>query len=40
MKEYNSIPRFFDDQTLHGEQMVAFNKLDGQNRNARCLNNC
>lgn len=31
MKEYNSIPRFFDDQTLHGEQVVAFNKLDGQN---------
>lgn len=31
MKEYNSIPRFFDDQTLHSEQVVAFNKLDGQN---------
>jgi hypothetical protein len=34
MKEYNSIPRFFDDQTLHGEQVVAFNK------NVRDLNNC
>lgn len=31
MKEYNSIPRFFDDGTLRGEQVVAFNKLDGQN---------
>lgn len=31
MKEYGSIPRFFDDGTLHGEQVVAFNKLDGQN---------
>ena len=31
MKEYHSIPKFFDDQTLHGEQVVAFNKLDGQN---------
>jgi hypothetical protein len=35
MKEYNSIPRFFDDQTLHGEQVVAFNKLDGQNFRAK-----
>ena len=31
MKEYGSIPRFFDDGTLRGEQVVAFNKLDGQN---------
>jgi hypothetical protein len=31
MKEYNSIPRFWDDGTLKGEQIVAFNKLDGQN---------
>ena len=31
MKEYNSIPRFFDNGMLHGEQVVAFNKLDGQN---------
>ena len=31
MKEYGSIPRFFDDGTLKGEQVVAFNKLDGQN---------
>ena len=35
MKEYNSIPRFFDDGTLKGEQVVAFNKLDGQNFRAR-----
>lgn len=31
MKEYNSIPNYRDDKTLHGEQVVAFNKLDGQN---------
>ena len=31
MKEYNSIPRLADDGTLKGEQIVAFNKLDGQN---------
>lgn len=31
MKEYNSIPRLLDDGTLRGEQVVAFNKLDGQN---------
>ena len=31
MKEYNSIKKFCDDETLHGEQVVAFNKLDGQN---------
>jgi len=31
MKEYNSIPKFFDDRTLQGEQVFAFNKLDGQN---------
>lgn len=31
MKEYNSIPRYLDDSTLHGEYVVAFNKLDGQN---------
>ena len=31
MKEYNSIPRLADDGTLKGEQVVAFNKLDGQN---------
>jgi hypothetical protein len=31
MKEYTSIPRFADDGTLHGESVVAFNKLDGQN---------
>ena len=37
MKEYNSIPRFFDDGTLHGEQVVAFNKLDGQNFRARYM---
>lgn len=26
MKEYNSIPRFFDDQTLHGEQDANFSE--------------
>ena len=31
MKEYASIPRLLDDGTLKGEQVVAFNKLDGQN---------
>ena len=31
MKEYGSIPRLLDDGTLKGEQVVAFNKLDGQN---------
>lgn len=31
MKEYNSIPRYLDDASLHGEYVVAFNKLDGQN---------
>ena len=31
MKEYLSIPHYRDDKTLHGEQVVAFNKLDGQN---------
>lgn len=31
MKEYNSIPKLADDGTLKGEQVVAFNKLDGQN---------
>jgi hypothetical protein len=31
MKEYNSIPRLLDDGSLKGEQVVAFNKLDGQN---------
>lgn len=31
MKEYNSIPRLLDDGTLKGEQVVAFNKIDGQN---------
>jgi hypothetical protein len=31
MKEYNSIPKLLDDGTLRGEQVVAFNKLDGQN---------
>lgn len=27
MKEYGSIPKFLDDMTLKGEQVVAFNKL-------------
>lgn len=31
MKEYNSILRFKDDQTLLGDDVYAFNKLDGQN---------
>lgn len=35
MKEYWSIPRFADDGTLHGDYVVAFNKLDGQNFRAR-----
>lgn len=31
MKQYNSILRFKDDQSLLGEEVYAFNKLDGQN---------
>lgn len=31
MKHYNSIPRIQDDDTLKGEEIWAFNKLDGQN---------
>lgn len=31
MKHYNSIPRLDDDGTLKGEEIWAFNKLDGQN---------
>ena len=31
MKHYNSIPRIQDDGTLKGEEIWAFNKLDGQN---------
>ena len=31
MKHYNSIPRIQDDGTLMGEEIWAFNKLDGQN---------
>ena len=31
MKHYNSIPRVQDDGTLMGEEIWAFNKLDGQN---------
>lgn len=31
MKEYDSIPRVQDDGTLLGEDVWAFNKLDGQN---------
>lgn len=31
MKHYNSIPRIQDDGTLRGEEIWAFNKLDGQN---------
>lgn len=31
MKEYNSIPKFIENKGLLGEQVVAFNKLDGQN---------
>lgn len=35
MKEYNSIPRFIDDKSLLGQQVYAFNKLDGQNFRAK-----
>lgn len=31
MKHYNTIPRLNDDGTLKGEEIWAFNKLDGQN---------
>ena len=31
MKHYNSIPRLDDDGTLKGDEIWAFNKLDGQN---------
>lgn len=31
MKHYNTIPRLDDDGTLKGEEIWAFNKLDGQN---------
>ena len=31
MKHYNSIPRLEDDGTLLGEEIWAFNKIDGQN---------
>lgn len=31
MKHYMSIPRFKDDKSLLGEDVFAFNKLDGQN---------
>lgn len=31
MKHYNSIPRIQDDGTLKGDEVWAFNKLDGQN---------
>ncbi|MBP5722993.1 MAG: hypothetical protein J6X18_05405 [Bacteroidales bacterium] len=31
MKHYISIPRFKDDKSLLGEDVFAFNKLDGQN---------
>ena len=31
MKHYESIPRFKDDKRLLGEDVFAFNKLDGQN---------
>ena len=31
MKHYISIPRFKDDKSLLGEEIFAFNKLDGQN---------
>lgn len=31
MKHYISIPRFKDDKSLLGEEVFAFNKLDGQN---------
>lgn len=31
MKHYGSIPRFKDDKSLLGEEVFAFNKLDGQN---------
>lgn len=31
MKSYDSIPRFKDDPSLLGEQIYAFQKLDGQN---------
>lgn len=44
MKEYNSIPHFKYDKTLKGEEIVAFNKLDGQNFrvkfNARGADKC
>ena len=35
MKEYDSIPRVQDDGTLLGEDVWAFNKLDGQNFRAK-----
>jgi hypothetical protein len=35
MKEYESIPRVQDDGTLLGEDVWAFNKLDGQNFRAK-----
>lgn len=31
MKHYDSIPRIQDDNSLHGETVWGFNKLDGQN---------
>ena len=31
MKHYDSIPRIQDDGMLMGEDVWAFNKLDGQN---------
>ena len=35
MKEYDSIPRIQDDGTLIGDNIWAFNKLDGQNFRAK-----
>jgi len=37
MKEYDSIPRVADDGTLLGEDIWAFNKLDGQNFRAKYI---
>ncbi len=37
MKEYDSIPRVQDDGTLLGEDVWAFNKLDGQNFRAKYM---